>query len=65
MIDILIMVLVALALFAIVAYVLQNYVPMDSGLRNVVMLILGIIFVIWILLMLTGHAPTWGGRVLW
>ena len=57
MIDILIIILVALVLFAIVAYVLQHYVPLEPGLRNLIMLVLGVIFLIWIIMTLTGTGP--------
>ena len=56
MIDILITILVVLIIFAVVAYVINNYIPLDPGLRQLVMLILGVILLIWILLMFTGHA---------
>jgi uncharacterized membrane protein len=63
MIDILISLLVFLILFAIISYVLTAFIPMDPRLRQLVMLVLGLIFLIWILLAVSGYAPTiWHGR---
>ena len=64
MIDILITLLVMLILFAVVAYILNTYVLLDPPLRQLIMLILGVIFVIWVLLALAGYAPVWHGRAL-
>ncbi len=63
MIDVLITLLILVVIFAVISYAINAFLPMDQGLKNLIMLVLGLIFVIWLLLSLTGHAPVlWRGR---
>ena len=54
MIDILITLLIMIVIFAVIMYAL-NFIPLDPPLRQLVLLICGVIFLIWLLLTLTGH----------
>lgn len=57
MIDFLITLLIILVVFAIVSYVINTFVPLDPALKNLVMLILGAILLIWLLACLAGYVP--------
>ena len=63
MIDVLITLLILVVIFAVISYAINAFLPIEPGLKNLIMLVLGLIFVIWLLLALTGHAPVlWRGR---
>lgn len=55
MIDIIVSLLLVLILFAIIAYVIQTYIPLDPPLRQLIMLVMGLLLLVWIILLLTGH----------
>lgn len=57
MLDFLVTLLLLLIVFAVVAYVLNTYVVLDLHLRNLIMLILGVLLLVWIILALAGSAP--------
>lgn len=57
MIDFLITLIIILVVFAIVSYVINTFVPLDPALKNLVMLILGAILLVWLLACLAGYAP--------
>ena len=57
MIDILITLLIMIVVFALVVYVVNNFLPLDPALKQLVMLILGVILLIWLLSMFAGWAP--------
>ena len=65
MIDILIMLLVFVVLFAIISYVIGIVWPLDPALRQLILLIVAVVFLIWVVTALAGYAPalhTWKGR---
>lgn len=57
MLDLLVTLLILIIIFSVIVYILQTFIPMDPRLRNLVMLILGVILLIWIILALAGTAP--------
>ena len=54
MIDILITLLIMIVIFAVIMYAL-NFIPLDPPLRQLVLLIIAVIFLIWLLMVFTGH----------
>jgi hypothetical protein len=57
MFGILISVLLALLLLGLVAWVVQNFLPLDPPFKQLIMFVMVILFGIWILLLLSGQAP--------
>jgi cation transporter-like permease len=57
MVGILISLLIALLILGIIAWVVQNFLPLDPPFKQLILFILVIIFVIWLLLLLSGQAP--------
>ena len=57
MIDLLITLLIMIVIFSVIMYVVNTFLPLDPGLKNLVVLIIGIIFLIWLLTMLVGYVP--------
>ena len=55
MIDILVSILIALVVLAVIFYIINNFLPIDPPLRQLILLVIGVIFVLWLLLTLTGH----------
>lgn len=57
MFGILISLLIALVLLGLIAWVVQHVLPLDPPFKQVIMFVLVIVFVIWLLLLLSGQAP--------
>jgi hypothetical protein len=57
MAGILISLLIGLVILAVICFIVQNYLPLDPPLKQLVLLIVGVIFLIWLILLLTGTAP--------
>jgi hypothetical protein len=55
--SILISLLIGLLLLGIVAWVVQTFLPLDAPFKQLILFVLVIIFVIWLLLLLSGQAP--------
>jgi hypothetical protein len=57
--DFLLTLLIAVVVLGVVAYVIQTFIPMDPRIKQLVLLVLGVVFLIWLLLALMGQAPVW------
>jgi hypothetical protein len=57
MLPILISLLIGLLLLGLVAWVVQHFLPLDPAFKQIILFVLVIIFVIWLLLLLSGQAP--------
>ena len=57
MVDFLVTLLLLLVLFAVIAYIINTYIVIDQHLRNLIMLVLGVLLLIWIILAIAGTAP--------
>mgnify|MGYP001590341861 CR=1 FL=1 len=57
MAGILISLLIVLLILGIVCVIVQNYVPLDPPIKQLVMLVIAILFLIWIIALLSGMAP--------
>ncbi len=57
MLSLLVSLLVALLLLGVIAWVVQNFLPLDAPFKQLIMFVLVIIFVIWLVLLLSGQAP--------
>ena len=57
MLPILLNLLVALLLLGFVAWLVQNFLPLEPPFKQIILFVLVIIFVIWLLLLLSGQAP--------
>lgn len=57
MLDLVITLLILLVIFAIISYAINTFMPLDPPLKNLVMLVLGVVFVIWLLASLGGYVP--------
>ena len=51
-----------LVIFSVIMYVVNHFLPLEPGLKNLVMLVLGIIFLIWLLSMFMGYATPFPGH---
>jgi uncharacterized membrane protein len=63
MIEILVTILIAVVLLAVIYYVMTTFIPLEPRLRQLVLVIVGVIFLIWILLALTGSGVVWHPRI--
>jgi uncharacterized membrane protein len=59
MINVLVTLLIAVIVLAVVYYVITTFIPLEPRLRQLVLLIVGMIFLIWLLLALTGVGGVW------
>jgi hypothetical protein len=59
MLDVLISLLIVVLVMGIVAYVIQQFLPLDPRIKHLALLILGVLLLIWVLLILFGQAPLW------
>jgi hypothetical protein len=56
-INLLVTIVILLLVFAVIAYIVNTYFPFDPHLKQLILLILGVVLIIWILLAVTGYAP--------
>lgn len=61
MAGVLISLLIVLLILGIVCVIVQNYLPLDPPIKQLVMLVIVIMFLIWIILLLSGMAPVFFG----
>jgi uncharacterized membrane protein len=59
MINLLVTLLIAVIILAVIYYVITTFIPLEPRLRQLVLLIVGMIFLIWLLLALTGVGGVW------
>jgi hypothetical protein len=57
MLDLLITLLIFIVIFAVISYAMNTFLPLEPGIKNLILLIVGVIFVIWLLTALVGVAP--------
>jgi hypothetical protein len=62
MLDLLLTLLIAVLILGIVVYIIQHFFPLDAQMKQLAMLIIGVIFLIWLVLVLLGQAPVWRWR---
>jgi hypothetical protein len=62
MVDFLITLLIVVLILGVVAYVIQHFFPLDPRMQQLALMIIGVIFLIWLLLALIGQAPVWHWR---
>lgn len=56
MISILVTLLILLVIVALAAAILQ-YIPLDPPFRNVIMLVIGVLLLLWLIMALSGQMP--------
>jgi len=56
MVDLLITLLIMIVIFAVIMYAVNHFLPLEPGLKKLVVLIIGIIFLIWLLTMFLGYS---------
>jgi hypothetical protein len=54
MLDLLITLLIFIVIFAVISYAINTFLPLEPGIKNLILLIVGVIFVIWLLTALLG-----------
>jgi hypothetical protein len=57
--DFLVTLLIVVLILGLVAYVIRNFFPLDPKMQQLAMLIIGVIFLIWLIFALLGQAPVW------
>ncbi len=57
MAGVLISLLIVLLILGFVCVILNSYVPLDPPMKQLIMLVIVILFLIWIIMMLSGMAP--------
>lgn len=57
MAGILISLLLVLLILGIVCVIIQHYLPLDPPLKQLVLLVIVILFLIWVIMLLSGMAP--------
>jgi len=62
MVDILITLLIMIVIFAVIMYAVNNFLPLEPGLKNLVVLVIGVIFLIWLLSMFMGYSTPFPGH---
>jgi uncharacterized membrane protein len=54
MINLLVTLLIAIVILSLVFYIIQTFLPIDPKLKQLILLVVGVIFVIWLLLAVFG-----------
>jgi hypothetical protein len=54
--GILITVLIGLVILAVFVFIIQRLTPFDPGMKQLILLIAAVVFLIWLILLLTGQA---------
>ena len=62
MLDLLISLLIMVIVFAVIMYAINTFLPLDPALKNIVVLIIGAVFLVWILSMFLGYATPFPGH---
>ncbi len=57
MLDLLVTLLVLVLIFGVILYIIQAILPLDPALKNIAVLIVGVIFILWLLFAVLGYAP--------